>query len=102
MENINAVSINNKLIVEPYKKESLKATTSNGFSMVSQKVMIKGLKLIIDAKLNDGTVIEKGTVAHIKEEFLHSNPLAQKTFKSDILSEDFLIVDLVNVEFFSK
>lgn len=95
-------SLNNKLIVEAYKSDrNLKSTTSNGFSMVSQKIMVKGLKLLMEAKLNDGTVLPYHSLVYIKEELLYTAPWAQKSFKSDVFEEEFIVVDLCNVEFFS-
>lgn len=92
-------SVGNKLIVESYQKEGLKSSVSNGFAFVEQKVMLKGLKVLVDAYLSDGTHIPVGSLAYIKEEELHTKPWAQKILQCDALSQTFIVVDLSNVEF---
>lgn len=94
-------SFNNRLVVEAYKKEGLKSHVSNGFAMVQQKVTVKGLTVLLDAKLSDGTFIPKGSIAYIKEELLHTAHWAQKILESDTFSAPFIIVDMANVEYIS-
>lgn len=92
-------TVNNKLIVESYTKESLRATEKNGFARIDQKVALKGLKLLVNAKLNDGTVLNKGAVVYIREETLYTQQWASKTTECPGLFEGkCLIVDLVHVE----
>ena len=95
-------SINNRLIVEAYKKEGLRSTVQNGFARIEQKSSLKGLTVLMDAKMNDGFVILKGSTVYIKEEELHTKPWAQKVLESDTLGVPFIIVDLANVEFISQ
>jgi hypothetical protein len=97
----SARSFNNRLIVEAYKKEGLKSHVSNGFAMVQQKVAVKGLVVLLDAKLSDGTFVPKGSTAYIKEEILHTAPWAQKILESDTFPIPFIIVDMANVEYIS-
>jgi len=92
-------SVNNRLIVETYKKESLKAVERNGFASISQKLALKGLKVLIEAMLSDNTLVQKGSIVYIKEEILHTQAWAQKTLECDAIEGPFLIVDLVHVEF---
>lgn len=92
-------SLNSKLIVEAYKKEGLRANVQNGFARLDQKLTVKGLKVLMDAKLSDGTVVEKGATAYIREESLHTQQWAQKVLESDGVSQPFIIVDASNVEF---
>lgn len=94
-------SMNNRLIVEAYKKEALRSTEKNGFAFVSQKLTLKGLKVLVDAKLNDSTFVPKDSVVYIKEEVLHTQAWAQKPLECEAISEPFLIVDLNFVEFIS-
>lgn len=94
-------TINNRLIVETYKNEGLKTETKNGFAMISQKITLKGLKVLIDAKLADGTYVRAGSKAYIKEEILHTQPWAKKVLECDTLSTPFIIVDMQYVEFIS-
>ena len=96
------VSINDRVIVEAYQKEDLKHEVKSGFvSAIVQQTNVKGLTLLMDAKLRDGTVIPKGHKAYIKERDLHSQPWAKVVLKSDLTEGNFLIIDLANVEFFA-
>jgi hypothetical protein len=92
-------SVNNKLIVEMYKKEALKAVEKNGFASISQKLTLKGLKVLIEAKLTDNTLVLKDSVAYVKEELLYTSAWAQKALECEAIGEPFLIVDMVHVEF---
>lgn len=92
-------SMNNRLIVEAYKKEALRSTEKNGFAFVSQKLSLKGLKVLIDVKLSDSTFVVKDSIAYIKEELLHTASWAQKAMDCDAIGQPFLIVDLNYVEF---
>lgn len=95
-------SMNNKLVLAAYKKEALRANVSNGFARPDQKVTVKGLEVLMDAKLSDGTLIPKGSLAYIREESLHTQQFAQKNYESDALPGiSFIIVDANSVEFFS-
>ena len=92
-------SFNNRLVVEAYQKEGLKSTVSNGFAFIQQKVSVKGLTVLMDSQLSDGTFIPKGSIAYIKEESLHTAPWAQKILESDTMKTPFIIVDITNVEY---
>jgi len=94
-------SLNNRLAVEVYKKEGLRQNVQNGFARPDQKVTVKGLKVLLDAKLNDGSHIAKGSTAYIREESLHTRPWAQKILEADIVGCPFLLVELSEVEFVS-
>lgn len=95
------VSVNNKVIVEVYQKQDLKAEIKNGFAMTSQKISVKGLTLLMDAHLGDGRLVPKGHKAYFKENDLHSAPWAKTILQSDILGGNFMIIDLAYVEFFA-
>lgn len=96
---MNKFSVNNRLVVEAYKKEGLKSDVKNGFATIAQKVSVKGLTVLMDAKLADGTLVPRGSVAYIKEETLHNQQWAQKALEADTIGVPFLIVDLTHVEF---
>jgi hypothetical protein len=96
---MNTFSLNNRLVVESYKKEGLKTTVNNGFAMVSQKVAVKGLTVLMDAKFEDGTFIPKGSIAYIREELLHTQAWAAKPLECAFLDTQFLIVDKQHVDF---
>lgn len=94
-------SINNRLIVEPYVKEAMKAELKHGFAFIEQKTKLKGLKLLIAARVTIGTQIvcfAKGSTVYIKEELLHTQPWAQKVLECPEVEGPFIIVDLTYVE----
>lgn len=99
LDKLSTYSLNNRLIVEPYKKEALRANVASGFAMVDQKLTLKGLRILMDAKLNDGTLIPKGFVAYVKEETLHTQQWAQKAMECSSIEGKFLILDVSYVEF---
>lgn len=105
MSGINStISLNNKLILETYKKEGLRANVQNGFAKLDQKLTVKGLKVLMDASLtlNGGTFVPAGSIAYIREESLHTQQWAQKVLESEGVSQPFIIVDASNVEFISQ
>lgn len=98
------ISINNRFIVETYQKEGLRAEVKNGFAMISQKMRVKGLKLLVETHVRDGRgetlmVLPKGSLIYIREEYLHGQPWAKQVFESDAVEAPFLIVDQNYVEF---
>lgn len=95
----STTSLNNRLIVEAYKKEALRGEVKNGFSFLAQKITSKGLRVLADAKLTDGTVILKGSMAYFREETLHTAPWATKSLQSDAIEGDFLVVDIVHADY---
>ena len=92
-------SMNNRLIVEAYKKEGLKTVVNQGFAMIEQKVSLKGLKVLMDAQLSDGTFVAKGSTAYIKEELLHTQPWAKQSYTCNFLNEPFMPIDITHVDF---
>ena len=92
-------SLNNRLVVEVYKKGELRHKESNGFAFVDQKVKVHGLKTLMDAKLNDGDNIPSGSIVFIKEESLHTAAWAQKAYECDGIEGKFMIIDISVVEF---
>lgn len=94
-----ATSLNNRLIVEVYKKGELRSKVSNGFATIDQKSTLKGLKVLVDGKLNDGTLVRSGSTVYIREEALHTQAWAQKSLECDFVGQPFLIVDVSHVEF---
>ena len=67
-------SMNNRLVLEVYKPGALVAKTNNGFASVSQAIQLKGLKVLVDAHLSDGTIIPAGSIAYVREKSLHTLP----------------------------
>jgi hypothetical protein len=108
------LSINNKFIVEPYVSDrAIKTTTGGGFALIQQKVAVKGLRLLVDAKLagfntslsvgdiskTDPEIVLAGSIIYIREEFLHSQPWAKQLMECDAIEGKFIIVDRQYVEF---
>jgi hypothetical protein len=93
-------SLNNRVVLEQYIKEGLKAKISGGIATPGQRDGLKGLRVLMDAYLTDGRHIPKGSVAYLKEEVLHSHQWASKPLTCDTIDGKFLIVDLSFVEFF--
>ena len=94
-------SVNNKLILEVYVKEGLKAKISGGIATPGQRDGVKGLKLLVDASTATHGNIPAGSLAYIKEEVLHNH--SQTIFKHltcDAIPDKFMSVDLQYVEFF--
>ena len=99
-ELLSPCSLNNKLIVEAYKKEALRSKEVNGFAFVDQRLNLKGLKILVSSFLNNGQLfVEAGSTAFIKEDLLHTQQWAQKPYECDSINGQFLIVDVNNVEF---
>ncbi len=92
-------SVNNKLILEPYVKEALKAEFRGGIAVPGQRDGLKGLKVLISARLSDGQFIPKGSTVYIKEETLFNHTWASKVSTCDTVSGKFISVDYSFVEF---
>lgn len=97
-------ALNGRFILESYKEDrALKATVQNGFAMVSQKVSLKGLKLLADVQNAQGQFIAyKGDIAYIRESFLQSQPWAKATFTADAIEGEFIIAEQAHIEFVDK
>jgi len=95
-------SYNDSLILETYKQgQGIKTEVKSGFAFVSQKSKLIGLKLLMDAKLNDGSFLSKGVTAYIPEDHLATMPWAKNVKTSDALDkQEFLVVPLKEVVFF--
>ncbi len=98
----NSTSFNNKLVLEAYRHTELKAEAKSGWiAMADQKKNLKGLKVLVQATLPDGTLIPAGSTAFIKEESLHTQPFAKNKLKCETLPGEFILVTMNEVEFIS-
>jgi hypothetical protein len=91
----------NRLILEPYVKDALRKELNHGIATPGQRDGVKGLSVLMDGRLADGTKIFKGSTVYIKEEVLHNH--ATTIFKLHTcatLSGKFMIVDPTYVEFY--
>lgn len=98
-------SPNGRFILESYKEDrALKATVQNGFAMVSQKVSLKGLKLLADviSPITGQFIAYAGDTAYIREASLQNQPWAKQTFNSDAIEGEFMVVDQTHVEFVDR
>ena len=68
---------------------------------MSQKNNLKGLKVLVQATLPDGTVVPVGSTAYLREDFLHTSPAAKNKLKSDTLPGEFILVTMNEVEYIS-
>lgn len=94
-------SLNNRLVLEEYKKEGLKAKIQGGIATPGQRDGVKGLQVLVDAFLPDGRHIPRGSTAYIREEVLHTHAWASKPLTCDTIPGRFLLVETTYVEFFS-
>jgi hypothetical protein len=92
-------SVNNRLVLEQYIKEGLKAKIQGGIATPGQRDGLKGLTVLMSTTLSDGRHIPKGSMAYIREEVLHTHPWASKLLTCDTLSVKFMIVELSYIEF---
>lgn len=93
-------SVNNRLILEQYVKKALEARREGGIATPGQRDGLKGLEVLVSTTLSDGRHIDKGSVAYIREETLHTQAWASKPLTCDALPAKFIIVDLNFIEFF--
>jgi len=104
-------SINNHLILEPYKgTRKLQAKgESGGFVTVAQKTNLVALTLLVDtyfevgpkmfismdtvAQASEGIFLKKGCKVYFKEEDLCNMPQFNQSFESDAIEGPFIIAD---------
>lgn len=95
-------TVNNRLIVEAYKSDkALRSKVSNGFATIDQKGVLKGLRLLVDAKVVRGDTVEivyAGDTIYIREETLHNAAWAKAFLEAPGIEGQFILVDLANVE----
>ena len=94
-------SFNNKLILEAYTHTEIRPEGNRGWVQAAQKNNLKGLKVLVQANLPDGTVVPVGSTAYLREDFLHTSPAAKNKLKSDTLPGEFILVTMNEVEYIS-
>lgn len=94
-------SVNNHLIVTPYIKKSLEKVVVNGMAKVAQASAHVGLTLLVDAKLNDGSILKKGSIIYFKEKRIMENQAvnAWTPLYNSAISEPFVVVPANEIEF---
>ena len=59
---MSTISLNNHIIVTPWVQgQGLKSEVKGGFAWVEQKIHLGVVTCLSDARLNDGTIIPKGS-----------------------------------------
>lgn len=95
------ISVNNKLMLEPYKgKGKLESRVTSGFATVKQKDTLVGLKLLADGRVvigKDMLEVKKGQTVYFSEEILHAHDWAKKTFNLENSDERFIIAEAAHV-----
>lgn len=82
-------SVNNKLILEPYKgQRKIEATVKSGFATVKQRSTLIGLKLLSDANVvpnGSGKIltIKAGSIVFFEESVLATEGWAKNTYTVD-------------------
>lgn len=67
-------TVNNHLIVSVYDRSSgMQTKVEKGFASVQQSNSIKGLILLSEARLADGTDLPAGSVVYFEEKWLYSD-----------------------------
>ncbi len=94
-----ASSFNNKLILESYKHTEIRPEGNKGWVQAAQKNSLKGLKVLIQAVLSDGTIVLKNSTAFIKEESLYTCVWAKAKLKCDTIPVEFILVNMAEVEY---
>lgn len=98
-------SLNGRFILESYKEDrALKATVSNGFAMVAQKVSLKPLTVLADvySPVTGQCLARRGDKAFVREAYLQSAPWAKQTFTSDNIEGEFIIAETAHIEFVDR
>lgn len=95
-------AMNGRFILESYKEDrALKATVSNGFAMVQQKVSLKPLTILADvySPVTGQCLARRGDKAYVREAYLQSQPWAKATFTSEAIEGEFIIAETAHIEF---
>jgi hypothetical protein len=91
------MSINNKLILEPYTGTGeLKANTSGGFTTITQRTNLIGLKVLSGTKILFGGEyfpLNEGSIVYFKEEILCTHPWSKEVYECDAIGKPFIVAD---------
>lgn len=86
-------SVNNRIVVEVYQKEGLRAKVQGGIATPGQRDGLKPLKVLVGAKLSDGTLIPQGALVYVPEEVLHNHAWATKALTCDTIPGKFIVLE---------
>jgi hypothetical protein len=94
-------SLNDIVITETYKQgQGVRVNVTSGFAYAAQKKELVGLTVLVEAKLNDGSYIPKGSTVYVAEDEISTLPFGKnvRTSKSDQLQNtEFLSIPLKNI-----
>ena len=91
-------SFNNKLVLEAYKHTEIRPECNKGWIVAGQKNNLKGLKVLVQAVLSDGTIVLKNSTAFVKEESLQHKLWSKNKLKCDTIPVEFILVTMNDVE----
>jgi hypothetical protein len=90
------LTVNNKLIVRPYKDAiGLKTEVKKGVSFVRQKINLVGVELVVDAKINNIDVKAGSKVYLLEENFATGQYTVER--QSPDIEGAFVIIDSSHV-----
>lgn len=93
-------SYNRKILCEPYiSKGAIESEVKKGMAFVKQKSKVVGLKVLIDAQIDENIIIKKGSFVYVLEEILHNQTSYQKPLTADVINEPFVVIDFGHVVF---
>jgi hypothetical protein len=93
-------SYNRKLVCEPYVTAGgIQSEVKKGMTFIKQKSAVVGLKVLMDAQIDDKISIAKGSIVYLTEELLSTQPSYQKPLTSDAIKDPFVVVDFGHVLF---
>lgn len=93
---IGMLSFNDMLILEPYQQgQGLKEEVRHGIAFVKQKSELFGLRVLVEAKLSDGSFVPAGSTAYISEELLSTQQWAKNLKSCKALGDQkFILVEM--------
>lgn len=99
-------SVNNRLILEPYKNvPGIRTEIRGGLAVVSQKITLVPLKVLVSGCIGSGEdrrYVSAGAKAFFKEEFLKVNEAAKTIFVASDIEGDFIVLDASHVIFINE
>lgn len=94
------ISFNRKIVCEPYvSKGAIQSEVKQGMSFIKQKSAVIGMKVLMDARIDDSIEIKAGSLVYILEETLHNQAAYQKPLSSTGVKEPFVLIDFGHVVF---
>ena len=90
-------SVNNKLILEPYRGvKKLKSKISSGFATVEQRTALVGLKVLakgVISTINWTTAVNEGDVVYFSEEVLYTQSWSTNSLTSAAINVPFIVAE---------